>query len=134
AVLSATPRGIELSERRRILPELVWRLQWLPGDHIAAVVQLQANDLKHETGPVRDGAAARSLDLRVEELLRTRRAHIGLGDEGRTGIDIGRYLLALRGGERGLDAVIAHAERVLHDQRGERVGLQQLDEIFVRAD
>ena len=48
AVLSGTPRGIELCECRCIFPEFVWRLQWLPCDDIAGVVQLQANYLKHE--------------------------------------------------------------------------------------
>jgi hypothetical protein len=48
AVLSGTPRGIELCECRCIFPEFVWRLQWLPCDDIAVVVQLQANYLKHE--------------------------------------------------------------------------------------
>jgi hypothetical protein len=51
AVLPGTPRGIELCECRCILPELVWRLQRLPCNDIAATVQLQANDLKHEAAP-----------------------------------------------------------------------------------
>src|SRR6202035_737530 len=45
------PRGVELCECRCIFPELVERLQWLPCDDGAAVVQLQANDLKHEAVP-----------------------------------------------------------------------------------
>src|SRR5229473_8418400 len=76
---------------------------------------------------------ARSLDFWFEEFLRTRGAHIGLGDKGCPGIDIGRHRLAFRGGERGLDAVITHAERVLHDESGDHVVLQEFDELFVRA-
>jgi hypothetical protein len=156
AVLSGTPRGIELCECRCIFPEFVWRLQWLPCDDIAGVVQLQANYLKHEAvlslppemtrlADLQHLACSRkfasltalrsrswfetartawSLDLRVEELLRARGAHIGFGDEGGTGIDSGRHLLALRRGERRLDAVITHAERVLHDEPGDRVTLE----------
>src|SRR4029077_4199248 len=75
---------------------------------------------------------SQSLDFRVEELLRTRRAHVGLGDKGCPGIDIGRHLLALRGGERSLDAVITHTEWVLHDEPGEHVVLQEFDELLVR--
>src|ERR1700681_974738 len=51
AVLSAAPRGVELCQCRCIFPDLVERLQWLPCDDVAAVVQLQANDLKHEAVP-----------------------------------------------------------------------------------
>ena len=56
----------------------------------------------------------RSLDFRLEEFLRTRGAHVGLGDEGYAGIDIGRHLFALRGGECRLDPIITHAEGILH--------------------
>jgi hypothetical protein len=55
-----------------------------------------------------------SFDLRLEEFLRTRGAHAGLGDEGHPGIDIGRHLFALRGGECRLDPIITHAEGILH--------------------
>src|SRR6266581_7213861 len=54
----------------------------------------------------------RSIDLRIEEFLRTRRVHVSLGDDIDTGIEAGRHFLALRSGERGLDTIIAHAERV----------------------
>jgi hypothetical protein len=47
-VLAGTPRGIELCERHCILPEFVWRLQRLPSDDIAFVVELQPNNLKHK--------------------------------------------------------------------------------------
>ena len=40
----------------------------------------------------------------------------------------------LRGSEGCLDAVIAHAEGVLDDDPGDRIALQELDEIFVRAE
>ena len=36
-----------------------------------------------------DNRRYRSLDFRFEEFLRTRRAHVGLGDKGYPGIDIG---------------------------------------------
>ena len=36
-----------------------------------------------------DNRRNRSLDFRLEEFLRTRRAHVGLGDKGYPGIDIG---------------------------------------------
>jgi hypothetical protein len=36
-----------------------------------------------------DNPRYRSLDFRFEEFLRTRRAHVGLGDKGYPGIDIG---------------------------------------------
>src|SRR6202043_1203026 len=78
--------------------------------------------------------SSRSLDYRVEELLRTRGAHVGPGDKGCPDIDIGRHLLALRGGERSLDAVVTHAEWVLHDEPSEHVFLQEFDELLVRAD
>jgi hypothetical protein len=67
----------------------------------------------------------RSLDFRVEEFLRTRGAHVGLSDEGGASIDIGRHRLALRGGDPSLDAVIAHAEWVLHDEPGDHAALQE---------
>ena len=66
--------------------------------------------------------------------MRTRRAHVGLGDKCHPGIDIGRHLFALRGSERSLDAVITHAERILHDKPGDHVFLQEFDKLFVRAD
>jgi len=76
----------------------------------------------------------RSIDLRIEKFLRTRRVHISLGDDVGTGIDAGWHFLALRGSERGLDAIIAHAERVLHNERGDRTVLQEFDEFVVRAE
>src|SRR5258708_9659919 len=82
---------------------------------------------------VRDGAPPWLFALWVEELLRTPGVHIGLGYERGAGIDIGRHLLALRCGERSLDAVIAHAERVLDHEPGDRVALQEFDEFIVRA-
>ena len=36
-----------------------------------------------------DNRRYRSLDFRFEEFLRTRRTHVGLGDKGYPGIDIG---------------------------------------------
>src|SRR5260370_9317073 len=77
--------------------------------------------------------SSRSLDFRFEEFLRTRGAHVGLGDKSCPGIDIGRHLLALRGGERYLDAVITHAEWVLHNEPADHVVLQELDELFAPA-
>ena len=61
-----------------------------------------------------------SLDLRVEQLLRSRSEFmlalvIRLAPVSTLAVD----LLALGGGERGLDAVIAHAVRVLHDEAGD---------------
>src|SRR5271154_1466218 len=47
---------------------------------------------------------------------------------------MGQYLLALRSGQGDLDAVIAHAERVFHDDPRYFVGPQQLDKLVVRAD
>src|ERR1700674_197151 len=76
-------------------------------------------------------ARQRSLDLRLEKLLRTRGAHVRFGDEAGAGIDIGRYLFALRGGERGPDALVTHAERVLHNKRGDRAVLQEFDELII---
>jgi hypothetical protein len=52
--------------------------------------------------------------LRVEEFLRTGRIHVGLGDDGCTSIDIGGHLVALRGGQRDLDAIVTRTERVLY--------------------
>src|ERR1700720_2566559 len=80
-----------------------------------------------------ESSPAWSLDFWFEKFLRTRGAHIGLGDKGCPGIDIGRHRLAFRGGERSLDAVITHAEWVLHDKPGYHVVLQKFDELFVRA-
>jgi hypothetical protein len=73
----------------------------------------------------------RSLDLRIEQFLRTRGVHVRLGDEAGAGIDIGRHLFALRGGERGPDALVTHAERVLHNKRGDRAVLQEFDELII---
>ena len=42
--------------------------------------------------------------------------------------------LALGRGKRGLDAVISHAERVLHNQRHDRAVFQQIDEFIVRVE
>src|ERR1700720_1043481 len=76
----------------------------------------------------------RSLELRVEELLRTRGVHVRLGDEAGADIDVGRYLLTLRGGERGLHALVTYAERILHNERGDRAILQEFDELLVRIE
>src|SRR6266849_10326671 len=73
----------------------------------------------------------RSLDLRIYELLRTRGVHVRFGDEAGAGVDAGRYLFALRGGERGPDALVAHAERILHDERCDRAVLQEFDELII---
>ena len=69
--------------------------------------------------------AVLSLHLRIQQFLRPRRVHVGLGDEIGAGVDIGGDLLAFRGRERGLDAVVAHAERVLHDEAGDDAVLQE---------
>ena len=70
-------------------------------------------------------AIRRSLDLRVQEFLRPRLVHVGLGDQVGAGVDEGLDLLALGGGERGLDAVIAHAEGILHDEGGHHAVLER---------
>src|SRR5208337_1431230 len=72
-----------------------------------------------------------SLDFRVEELLRTRGAHVRLGDEADAGIDMGRYLFTFRGGERSLHSIITHAERVLDNERCDRAVLQEFDELII---
>src|SRR5580704_18935734 len=41
--------------------------------------------------------SSHSIDLRIEEFLRPRRIHVGLGDDVCAGIDCGRHILALRG-------------------------------------
>jgi hypothetical protein len=50
-VLFGAPRCIELRERHCIFPEFVCRLQGLPCDDIAIVVQLQTNNQKHQGNP-----------------------------------------------------------------------------------
>jgi hypothetical protein len=75
-----------------------------------------------------------SPEFRVEDLLRPGRVQISLGDEDGAGIDSGRHGLAFRGGERSLDTVIPHAERVLYDDPCYHVSLQELDEGFVGTD
>ena len=51
--------------------------------------------------------------------------------EVRAGVDEGRDLLALGDGERGLDAVIAHAIGVLQHERGDRAVLEEADQLVV---
>src|SRR6476660_7221270 len=75
-----------------------------------------------------------SLDLRIEEFLRTCRVHVSLGDDVGAGIEISRHFLALRGSERDLDAIIPHAERVLHNERGDRTVLQKFSDVVGRAE
>ena len=70
---------------------------------------------------VRTGfVASRSVDLRIEQLLRPRRIHVRLGDDARADIDSRRHLLPLGGGECGLDALVTDAERVADKQGGDR--------------
>src|ERR1700730_15931183 len=61
----------------------------------------------------------RSLDLRIEQFLRMPGVHVRPGDDAGGGIDTGRYLFTLRGGARGPDALVTHAERVLHKEHGD---------------
>src|SRR6187551_1789838 len=56
------------------------------------------------------GVITGSVDLRVEQFLGPLAAHVVLGDQVGAGVDVGRHRLALGGGERRLDAVIAHPE------------------------
>src|SRR5271165_1099627 len=51
-----------------------------------------------------DFANPKSLQLRIQELLRTGAAHVLFGNEVRSRVDIRLDLLALGGGQRGLDA------------------------------
>ena len=55
--------------------------------------------------------------------MRLNGAQVGFGDQHRAGIDMGRYLFALRSSQGDLDAVIAHAERVFHDDPRDQAGL-----------
>src|ERR1700722_12705420 len=86
------------------------------------------------TGPKWFPIRPRSVEFRMEELLRSRRAQAGLGDDGRGNSELGRYLVAFRGGDRRLDGVVADAERILHDERRDRTVLHRFDEQVIRAE
>src|SRR4051794_1013927 len=57
-----------------------------------------------------------------------------LGDDLDGRLDVGRQLLALRGGEAGLDAELADRVRVLRDGRGEVAGLDRLQRVLDAVD
>src|SRR5271166_4279044 len=71
------------------------------------------------------------LHLRVQELLRTGTVHVLLGNEVNPRVDSRRYLLALRCGQRGLDAQVAHVVRILDDQCHDVTVGQQFNEFIV---
>src|SRR6476619_1059922 len=99
---------------------------------VAAPAMIGAGWLCSDANPLH-ACSRRSFYVRLEEFLRTRRTQIRFRDQGRLHYDFGRHLLALRGGECRLDAIITHAKRVLDDQPGNHIVLQEFDELFVRS-
>src|SRR5580692_1188911 len=74
------------------------------------------------------------LHLRAQELLRTGTVHVLLGNEVYPRVNSRRHLLALRRGQRGLDAQVAHVERILHDQRHDVTVGQKFHKLIVRIE
>src|SRR5271166_7194733 len=80
--------------------------------------------------PMNSPCTAESL-RRIEQLVLLGIVHVGLGDEVRAGVDEGLDLLTLGGGERGLDAVVAHPIGVLQQEGGDGAVLEIPNELVV---
>src|ERR1700692_580694 len=79
-------------------------------------------------------ACSTLLYLRIQQFLRPRLVDVGQGDQVGAGVDERRDLFALGGGESRLDPVIAHPERILHNERRDHAVLQKLYQLVVAVE
>src|SRR3989442_2988981 len=74
------------------------------------------------------------VEIGEQQLLHVRLIEIGLGDDAGAEVDTLRRRDAVEMIDLGLDGLVAHLERVLHDHGVDRPGLQVLDHALARIE